>query len=291
MEKLGKGKSLAIIITIYILALGIGYVSSYFMPIDLFWRLLITDVITTVIIYIFSVVFKNTSIYDPYWSFVPWVLVLISMIETRSFSIPNIILFLAFSYWSWRLTLNWQSTFANMKWEDWRYTKYRETYNRFLFEIINFFGLQMMPTLLVFSALSPFLFLVINGSNYLTIIGAVVVVGGTVLEMISDHDMHNFLRTTKEKITCRKGLWKYSRHPNYLGEISVWFGLAIPHIIQYPTYWYFDIGCILILLLFYFISIPMMEKRQINRRSDYKNYQKTTSKLLILPNRKIKDCE
>ena len=291
MKNLGKVKSLVIILLIYILAIGGGYIASYFIPVDLYLRLLIADVIATVVVYIFSVIFENTSVYDPYWSFTPLVLVIIAMIETRNFSIPIIILVLAFSYWSTRLTINWIKTFDDMTWEDWRYKKYRESNNRFVFEIINFFGLQMMPTLFVFAGVSPLLQLIINGSNYFSIIGAVIVVLGTILELIADHQVHSFLRETKEKVTCQKGLWNYSRHPNYLGEITIWFGLAIPHIIQYPTYWYYDIGCILILLLFYFISIPLMEKRQIKRRSDYEMYRKTTSKLLILPKRKIKQVE
>ena len=43
----------------------------------------------------------------------------------------------------------------------------------------------------------------------------------------ADVDMRNFLKTTKEKVTCQHGLWKYSRHPNYLGENMVWFGIYV----------------------------------------------------------------
>ena len=175
--------------------------------------------------------------------------------------------------------------------EDWRYTMYRQNYPRPLFEIINLFGLQMMPTVLVFGASLPFLLLIQQGSNYLTILGASIIFLGASLELISDHQMHAFLNETKETKTCQKGLWHYSRHPNYLGEITIWFGPAVVHLIQYPTQWYFDIGCILMILLFNFISIPMMEKRQLQRRSDYKNYRKTTSRLLILPKRHIVETD
>ena len=291
MRSLGKIPSIIIIGNIYIIALVGGYIGSYFIPVPLFWRLLICDAIATLVVYIFSVFFKNTSIYDPYWSFVPWTLVLLAIIETKSHSIPIMILFAAFSLWSWRLTINWITTFENMSWEDWRYKKYREENNRVVFEIINFFGLQMMPTVLVFAALAPFLFMIENDSNYFALLGASIIIMGTLLELTADIQMHAFLRSTEEKVTCQKGLWNYSRHPNYLGEISIWFGLAIPHIIQYPTYWYYDIGAILIFLLFYLISIPLMENRQIKRRNDYEMYRKTTSKLLILPKRHIKDLQ
>ena len=283
--KIFKLPSLLIVLFVYLVALGSGYYIVTLFDAPILLKLFILDLYATFIVYLASVVFKNTSIYDPYWSFTPWVIAIIAMIWCKAWTVPVIILLVALSFWSWRLTVNWIKTFKDLSKEDWRYAKYRESNNRFVFEIINFFGLQMMPTVLVFAGLTPFLVLIINGSNYFSIIGAVIVIGGAILELISDHQVHHFLRTTKEMKTCQYGLWNYSRHPNYLGEISIWFGLAIPAIIQYPTLWYIYPGCIAMVILFYFISIPLMEKRQVNRRSDYKIYQKTTSKLLILPKR------
>ena len=289
MGKLNKVKSLIVIAFIYVLALVASFVCAYFITDNLILRLFLTDIFATFIVYLFSVLFKNTSVYDPYWSFVPWVLIIIAIVLTKKFSVPIILLLIAFSFWSWRLTINWIKTFKDMSVEDWRYAKYRSTYKRPIFEVINIIGLQYMPTLIVFAGLLPFIKLVELGSNYFFIIGAVVVIAGTLLELIADHQVHQFLKETTEKVTCQRGLWNYSRHPNYLGEILIWFGLAIPHIIQYPTQWYFDIGCILMFLLFNFISIPLMEKRQLKRREDYKNYRKTTSRLLILPKRNNKN--
>lgn len=283
-----KVLSLLVIAFIYLVALASGYFFVHFLFPDLnaVLKLFIMDVFATFIVHLASVVFKNTSIYDPYWSFVPWVLAIIAVIWFKRFTWPIFIILATFSFWSWRLTINWIITFQDIHWEDWRYKKYRENNNRFIFEIINFFGLQMMPTCIVFVSFIPFLVLTIQGSNYFALIGAAVILFGALLELIADHEVHSFIKATKEMKTCQNGLWNYSRHPNYLGEISIWFGLAIPAIIQYPTYWYVYPGCILVFLLFYFISIPLMEKRQVARRDDYKIYQKTTSKLLILPKRK-----
>ena len=291
MSKLGKVPSLLIIATIYAFALSCGYLLARLIPASMILRLFLTDIFATVIVYIFSVIFKNTSVYDPYWSFVPWVLAFIAMVETRNFSVPIIILYIAFSIWSWRLTFNWAVTFKNMTWEDWRYSMYRQNYPRPLFEVINFIGLQMMPTLVVFGGLWPFFLLMQQGSNYIAFFGAIIILIGASLELFADHQMHQFLNETKEKKTCQKGLWNYSRHPNYLGEITIWFGLAITHLIQYPTQWYIDLEFILFVLLFNFISIPMMEKRQLKRRSDYEMYRKTTSRLLILPKRHFAKSE
>ena len=73
---------------------------------------------------------------------------------------------------------------------------------------------------------------------------------------------------------CDLGLWKYSRHPNYFGEISFWaglfiiaFGLNLSENLAYGT------GFLCMILLFVFISIPMMEKRQLEKVG-YAEYKK-----------------
>lgn len=291
MAKLGKTKSLIIISVIYALAIAGGYLLACLIPCGLVLRIFLADIFATVVVYLFSIIFKNTSVYDPYWSLVPWVLMLLVIIEVKNFSVPILILFAAFSFWSWRLTINWAITFKDMSHEDWRYEIYRKSYPRPFFEVINFFGLQMMPTLVVFGGTWPFILLVIQGSNYLSLIGSTIIVFGATLELLADHQMHAFLNETTEKKTCQKGLWNYSRHPNYLGEISIWFGIAITHLIQYPTQWYIDLLFFIFVLLFNFISIPMMEKRQLKRRPDYENYRKTTSRLLLLPKRNLPESE
>ena len=287
MNRINKTQSILIIGLIYFFAIAVGYIISFFtIKDDLMTQLFVADVIAAFIVYIFTLVFKNTSIYDPYWSLTPWVLMILGIVQVRNFSIPIIILFGAFSFWSWRLTINWAITFKDIHTEDWRYSKYRGEPAP-LFHIVNFLGFQYMPTFLVYAALTPFVQLVAYGSNYWAILGASFIVLGTTIEFIADHQMHHFLKTTVEKKTCREGLWAFSRHPNYLGEITIWFGLALTHIIQYPTLWYNDIGIFFVFALFWFISIPMMEKRQLSRRKDYENYIKTTSRLFILPNKHV----
>lgn len=284
--KANKALSLIVVGFIYLLAIIGGYFSSIWIS-NIYLQFFFMDVITTIIIYIFSLIFKNSSVYDPYWSFIPWLIYTYFFIIFKRFDVFNIILYLSFSFWSMRLTINWIITFDNLNWEDWRYKNYRTNLNPFFFHIANFFGIHMMPTILVYSGLIPLLVILVNGlSSPLMLIGAFIIVIGSSLELISDHQMHEFLRNTKEKKTCNKGLWKYSRHPNYLGEILIWVGAFITLIIFDINYWYLMYGFILMILLFEFISIPMAEKRHKSRRSDYNDYIKHTSRLIFLPNRK-----
>ena len=81
--------------------------------------------------------------------------------------------------------------------------------------------------------------------------------------------------------TLTTGLWAYSRHPNYLGEILFWWGLYLFALAAYPAAWWTIFGPLSITLLFVFISIPMIEKRHIERRPDYPAYLDRTP--MIMP--------
>ncbi len=89
-----------------------------------------------------------------------------------------------------------------------------------------------------------------SGENWLSLIGSAIIFAGTILEIIADVDMRNFLKTTKEKVTCQHGLWKYSRHPNYLGENMVWFGIYVALVVTIPSMWWLCVGTVIMILLF-----------------------------------------
>ena len=99
--------------------------------------------------------------------------------------------------------------------------------------------------------------------------------------------MKKFVKNRKDRSeVINVGLWNYSRHPNYLGEILIWYGAALILIISYPSYWYFASGAIINMIMFLFISIPMEEKHMMEYKPGMVDYKKRVSALLILPNRK-----
>ena len=81
-------------------------------------------------------------------------------------------------------------------------------------------------------------------------------------------------------------MWKYSRHPNYLGEMSFWTGLYIYFVCLCPQIWYKGLGFVSVIALFFAVSIPLMEKHNAARREDYADYKAKTSLILLLPNKK-----
>ncbi|MCQ2519074.1 MAG: DUF1295 domain-containing protein [Lachnospiraceae bacterium] len=279
-------KALSIITGIYILAYVLGALAVIGID-NLVLKLFVFDIVATVVTFVFSVLLKNSSVYDPYWSLTPLVLIVWIYVVNGSFSLMHILFLTAFFLWGIRLTVNWITVFCDFSYEDWRYKMFRDNNGPFMWFLANFFGIHMVPTLVVFAGMLPIFELAKANLGILSVPGILIVLFGTSLELFADKDMHRFLETTKEKVSCREGLWKYSRHPNYLGEISVWVGTFLTVLPYAPDKWLCGIGALSVALLFNFISIPMMEKRQLSRRPDYVQYKKETSRLLLMPPKKV----
>ena len=90
--------------------------------------------------------------------------------------------------------------------------------------------------------------------------------------------MHAFRKSHREEL-IRTGLWTYSRHPNYLGEILMWWGVWLSVVVSVPGSGRLLLGAIINTLLFLFISIPMADKRQA-RKPGFDEYKKATRMLL-----------
>jgi len=155
-----------------------------------------------------------------------------------------------------------------------------------MYPLVNFFGIHLVPTLVVYFALLPALHYIKGDKvNYLSLIGLVISLLATIIQLISDLQLHKFRKNNARTKCINIGLWKYSRHPNYLGEVLMWWGIYIFGLINDLKSYYLIIGAILNTCLFLFISIPLQENRLKTYKENYEEYIKTTSKLLILPKR------
>lgn len=90
--------------------------------------------------------------------------------------------------------------------------------------------------------------------------------------------MHKF-RKHKTGIFIRSGLWKHSRHPNYLGEIMMWWGIAGLGVVTTGNI-FMIVGAIVNHLMFIFVSIPLADNHQKSRKSGFEEYKKDTRMLL-----------
>ncbi|MEZ4720246.1 MAG: DUF1295 domain-containing protein, partial [Flavobacteriales bacterium] len=80
-----------------------------------------------------------------------------------------------------------------------------------------------------------------------------------------------------------EGLWKYSRHPNYFGEMLTWWGIYLIALNAGLDHWWTGIGALAITVMFVFISIPLMDKRSLKRRPNFDEYMKRTRMIVPIP--------
>ncbi|WP_215226396.1 DUF1295 domain-containing protein [Echinicola shivajiensis] len=254
------------------------------------WAMGLADLTATVIVFVFSFAYSNSSIYDPYWSVYPifissyWII----LIGDIGNMYRNCLVFALVLVWGIRLTLNWARGWHGMMHQDWRYVQLKSETGPFYW-LVSFLGIHLFPTLLVFLSCIP-LYFIFQISAPLGIVDVIVflVTGGAILiEAIADNQLRCFKQSAdNEGKVMDRGLWSYSRHPNYFGEILFWFGLFLFILNDYKPdrYWLVG-GSVSIFLLFVFISIPMMEKRELKKQG-YKQYKEKVSVLIPLPNRK-----
>lgn len=285
-----KKKTLGLIALffIYAFAVAIGGLLFYLLKdhMHFFLAILIADAISTIFVWGSGLVFKTPSVYDPYWSLQTFFIYLGLLIYFNNWNLFTIVPLVAIFIYSVRLTVNFIIGFHDLSYIDWRYKMLKQRSGK-LFQLVNLFGICMFPTLVVYSASLPlFMYasLPIESFSYWNFIGSGVILLGTLLELISDIQMKSFIknRASREEV-INIGLWKYSRHPNYLGEILIWFGVLMILIITNYTYWYLSFGAIINLLMFLFISIPMEEKHMLEYKPNIKEYIKSTHMLLLLP--------
>lgn len=290
MTNLKKGTALLLITAIYLFAYAVSFLLCRLFAVPMLWQYLLFDVFATVIVFVFSVELHNSSVYDPYWSVTPLVMALWLFISSRAFFSAWQVAFLAvFCLWGVRLTANWVTVFTGFSYEDWRYRKYREDNTPAMWFFLNFTGIHMIPTLVVFAGMLPLFEIVSQKMSALSMFGLAVMLWGIGLEFFADRQMHTFLATAAHGEVCKVGLWRLSRHPNYLGEISFWAGVFLVMLPFAPQKWYYVIGFVAVTVLFNVVSIPLAEKRQLSRREAYIDYCRQTSRLLLLPSKAEKE--
>jgi len=250
------------------------------------------DISATVVIYLFSIRSGNSSVYDPYWSVAPPVLIIYWIMESGLKVLDNgfFSFFLAaVLFWSGRLTINWALNWKGLQDEDWRYVGFRRSFPR-SYWLVSFAAIHLFPTMMVFMACIPAYNVLVNGlqrsaaAYFYGFSGLVVMLLGTALESAADVQLYRFRKNQNHVPgVITTGLWQYSRHPNYLGEVLFWFGAAVFSLAS-------NQGQLIILLfpagmlsLFLFYSIPAMEKKILKNRPDYRIIQETVSPLFLLP--------
>ena len=250
----------------------VGWLAS---PLHPLWTAALADLAATVTVFLFSLAFDNSSLYDPYWSVIPPFLALFWLVAAgaagadglpvRQWLVGGLLL-----AWAVRLTFNWVRRWRGLRHEDWRYADYR----RFgaAYWPVSFAGFHLLPTIIVFLgclALWPALAAGGHAFGALDAVAAAVTAVAIALETTADRQLVRFLRTAGAQRVMDRGLWSLSRHPNYFGEVLFWWGLWLFGLAASPAWWWTVVGPLAMTALFLGISVPMMERHLAARHPGY----------------------
>jgi steroid 5-alpha reductase family enzyme len=287
-SSLSRPASIWLSLFIYVLALLsailVARIFSNFHPLIMIGA---ADLAATLLVFLFSVILNNSSAYDPYWSVKPLVIAIayVFIFDLQSLDPRQWLVISGILLYALRLTTNFYRDWPGFSHEDWRYVNFRKTTGK-AYWLVSFLAIHLFPTIMVFlgcMAMLP----VFEGSgrslNVWDIIAAIILFGSVMYAFIADEQLRKF-RTkpaNKGKIITT-GLWHYSRHPNYFGEISTWWGLALFAVAAGCEFWWTLSGPTAITILFLFASIPMIEKRHLEKRAGYRDYIFSTPMLLPL---------
>lgn len=261
-------------------AIGLGIVLEGTHPIAV---AALGDGLATVVVFAFSVAFKNSSFYDPYWSVAPIAIAVYWAVVAavpEALGARQILIVALVTLWGARLTFNFLRGWPGLAHEDWRYVDIREATGRFYWPV-SFLGIHLVPTIVVFLgclSIYPGLALAATPLGLVDGVAGIVIIFAVLIEGAADRQLRRFVLENRQSgAVMRSGLWAYSRHPNYFGEILFWWGLYVFALAAGPGYWWTVVGPVSITVLFLFVSLPMMEKRHALRRPTYREETKNIS--------------
>ena len=272
-----------------------------------FYIALIVDCIASTVIWIFSIINNNSSIYDPYWVIAPPLLALGLIFSggfTNPWSFRHIIIVVCLFIWSARYHIfyKWTGWRTGLKHEDWRYEKMRTF--PIPYWINSLLNMHLFPTILVFFAFAPGILVLLipaasqNSFNVFDALGIITALSAVAILYFADKQLTRFRSTEEYKKggTFRNGLWKYSRHPNYFGEVLFWvsmmfFGIAADLHKTNPVLVFVGPA---VMAIFFRFSSWLMDVRSLERRPQYKQIMVEVSSMIPwfpkkFPKRKAKE--
>jgi len=238
------------------------------------WIVAVADFAGTVAIFAFSFAFGNSSFYDAYWSVAPPLIAVYLALVPGAAGGDRARLLLVITlvtFWAVRLTWNWARGWTGLAHEDWRYLDLRAKSGKAYWGV-SFGGIHLFPTIQVFLACLPLSPALASPRplGFLDVLAVLVTAVGIFFELVADNQLRRFVRSKppREKI-LDTGLWSWSRHPNYFGEMTFWWGVWLFGLSADPGWWWTAIGPVAITLMFRFASLPMIETRMAERRAGW----------------------
>ena len=237
-------------------------------------------VVMMILVWGISLRLKNAGIIDIFWG-VGFVLIAwMSYASADGFIGRKLMLTLMTTLWGFRLAIHLFFRNAGQP-EDRRYTAIRRSMGEGFWwkSLISIFGLQAVLLWIISLPVQVGQVYALPGHfKFTDLLGAVIWAIGLLIESIADFQLKKFKADQKNQgKVMNKGLWRYSRHPNYFGESLVWWGIWCVAA-SVPAGLFTIISPVLITFLLLRVSgVRLMERNISERRPEYREYIQRTS--------------
>lgn len=182
----------------------------------------------------------------------------------------------------WGLRLAWHIHLRNRnKTEDYRYATWRKEWGGWFYPR-SYAQVYLLQGALLYAISLSVLFINSNGQaalGLLDYVGVCVWMFGFYFESTGDAQLKRFLKDPQNKgKLMRSGLWQYTRHPNYFGEVTQWWGLWIMTL-SIGFSWAFISPLTITVLILFVSGIPMLEKK-MRENPEFAEYERQTNKFI-----------
>ena len=229
--------------------------------------------ISYILLFILSIIIKDNSIADIFWGLGFLQVTIHSFYLSGTSELSQILFNVLIMIWSLRISLYIFSKKLVKKGEDPRYAAWRNEWKHFY--VRSFFQVFMLQGVLLLIISLPIFLINISPPpvGIMSGLGIAIASFGLIYETIADLQLRSFIQTKKKGGIMTKGLWRYSRHPNYFGESVFWLGASI---IASQVSLFTFVSWVLITVLLRFVSgVPLAEARYKDN-TQYQIYKKNT---------------
>lgn len=236
--------------------------------------------------FIVSIRLRRNDVADVAWGIGFVVLTLVAWLATSNGSSRALLTLALVTVWGVRLSLHIGARNQG-KAEDWRYRKWREEWGH-TFAVRSYLQVFLLQAILAVVVLLPVSYVFAQRNSALTpldAVGAAVWLVGFAFEALGDLQLKRFKADSRNRgRVITSGLWKYTRHPNYFGEVTLWWGVWLIAC-SAPGGWKTIAGPAAITALILGASgIPMLEKKY-EGNAEFERYRERTSPFFPLPPR------
>ncbi len=234
--------------------------------------------------FVYSLVKKRNEVADVAWGLGFVLLAWVSLFLSQDFGLRSILVNILVSVWGLRLAIHIHSRNKG-KAEDYRYLAWRKEWGKW-FYLRSYMQVYLLQGFLLYLIVFPILMIHSRpGSSlgWLDLVGVFVWLFGFYFESVGDAQLARFIKNPENKgKLMQTGLWAYTRHPNYFGEVTQWWGIWLIAL-SIPNGWMSIIGPITITFLILKVSgIPLLEKKMAEN-PDFAEYKKSVSLFFPLP--------